>query len=217
MEGFLILLNRFRKVKAQFCGIVKQNRTKMKNLIFYIAFIFTANFATASVELGGFTATQNKNHVALSWTTLSEENNQYFLIQKSTDGVKWDEVIRIVGTNKGDNVHHYNFNEYAQLKETHYYRLIQVDTEGEPTILGAIALKVKKEIQVKLYDKTIRIHAKEYEGLTMGIKDATGKMIKVKNLQDSDSMDVSELKEGVYFVTVFNDSEGLEIEKIELL
>lgn len=41
------------------------------------------------VELISFTATPKKDHLQLSWKTVTETNNDYFEIQRSVDGIDW--------------------------------------------------------------------------------------------------------------------------------
>src|SRR6185436_17887647 len=44
------------------------------------------------IEIFGFRAVPVKNHVDISWSTLSESNTDYFTIEKSTDGLQFEKI-----------------------------------------------------------------------------------------------------------------------------
>ena len=46
------------------------------------------------VELLNFEASPLTNKVALKWSTATEVNNNYFVIERSVNGKLWEEIIR---------------------------------------------------------------------------------------------------------------------------
>lgn len=72
--------------------------------------------------------------VELSWKTSMELNNDYFVIERSIDGLTFIEAEKVKGTGNSNNLKAYSFID--QLKEDHnkiYYRIKQVDVDGKFT------------------------------------------------------------------------------------
>lgn len=86
------------------------------------------------VRLQQFTATAHNNGVLLDWTTLSEQNNTGFFIERSTDGMTWD-VMGFVNTKApGGNSYaklDYRYTDSNPVKGKSFYRLKQVDMDGK--------------------------------------------------------------------------------------
>ena len=91
------------------------------------------------VELLSFDVSCEKDISILKWTTSSEINNDYFIIEKSFDG----EIFHQIGIEKGFGNANFNidysFEDREINKETTYYRLKQVDFNGEYSYSSVIA------------------------------------------------------------------------------
>ncbi|RTQ50822.1 T9SS type A sorting domain-containing protein [Hymenobacter gummosus] len=68
----------------------------------------------------------------LSWATAQEINNEYFAVERSADGVRFEPVGRVQGAGNSSVARQYGFTDKAaaRLGRTVYYRLRQVDTDG---------------------------------------------------------------------------------------
>jgi len=75
----------------------------------------------------------------INWSTASETNNDYFLIEKSSDLQNWKELAKIMGAGTSSIKHDYVFKDESTNNGTIYYRLIQVDYDGTTTIYGPIS------------------------------------------------------------------------------
>ena len=82
------------------------------------------------VELITFEAQANNNMVDLLWTTASEINNDYFVIESSSDGIEFNEVTEIVGAGNSNVEINYSAIDYNPYNGISYYRLKQVDFDG---------------------------------------------------------------------------------------
>ncbi|MEO9532229.1 MAG: T9SS type A sorting domain-containing protein [Crocinitomicaceae bacterium] len=83
------------------------------------------------VELLDFTATLNKDVVNLDWSTSSETDNDYFNLEKSADGITWETIAKIDGAGTSTTLTNYAYPDKYPYLGINYYRLKQVDFNGE--------------------------------------------------------------------------------------
>ncbi len=83
------------------------------------------------ITLVYFRAAYVEGQVNLNWATASEEDNDYFTIEKSKDGVSFTEVTRIKGAGNSSGLLTYQSVDIAPYEGTSYYRLKQTDLDGK--------------------------------------------------------------------------------------
>jgi hypothetical protein len=90
------------------------------------------------VELVSFTGICDNNNVLLEWQTASETNNDRFVLQRSSDMQEWEDLSNISGAGNTNENTFYDFTDRNPLKGESYYRLKQIDFNGEQTIHNII-------------------------------------------------------------------------------
>lgn len=94
-----------------------------------------SNFVRAStplpIDLLSFKAKSLSCSVILSWTTANEENNDFFEIESSLDGIHFETLGKINGKNTLTGEYEFIV---EKVKDDHYYRLVQVDFNGAKTV-----------------------------------------------------------------------------------
>lgn len=117
------------------------------------AYPFGANYANRSfngtvhyvvgnvlpVTFKDFTATQLNRSVLLNWETESEKNNDYFEIERSTNGTHWQKLFTTKAVGESSSPVSYQEVDKAPLDGTSYYRLSQTDLDGKKTSLQIIS------------------------------------------------------------------------------
>ncbi len=84
------------------------------------------------VELITFTAKlQTNGSVQLDWATAWEEHNQYFIVQRSIDGERFEPIGSVNGQGTTTNTNHYHFVDETPVYGRNFYRLKQVDIDGQ--------------------------------------------------------------------------------------
>ncbi|WP_207515554.1 T9SS-dependent choice-of-anchor J family protein [Longitalea luteola] len=83
------------------------------------------------ITLLDFTAKPTGNSVMVRWTTAMEQNNKYFVIERSADGKNFTAIGRVAGAGNSEQELHYQFVDVNPLPGTSYYRLQQVDADGQ--------------------------------------------------------------------------------------
>jgi hypothetical protein len=98
------------------------------------------------IELLNFTAKYNKDVVDLFWTTASETNNDYFTIQRSLDGVEFQNIGNVDGAGNSTSFLSYSSVDETPLKGTSYYRLKQTDFDGSTSFSGIVPVSIAEGI-----------------------------------------------------------------------
>ena len=87
---------------------------------------------TLPVKLEYFSAYKYGNMSLLKWSTASEINNDYFDIERSPDCINWESISKISSLS-GNSINEldYQYTDSHPLNDINYYRLKQVDVDGE--------------------------------------------------------------------------------------
>lgn len=105
------------------------------------------------VKLLYFNAEPDASRVELSWATSQEENFYKFIIQRSGQGLEFEELGEVEG--KGFNIHdtetRYSFADQMPLSGFNYYRLKAVDVDESVEYFGVKAVKVDGVREIAVY------------------------------------------------------------------
>jgi hypothetical protein len=83
------------------------------------------------IELLSFGGTViDSRNVLLEWSTASELNNDYFIIERSTDGYNWTQIKNIDGSGNSNTKINYTTIDNSAPRTIVYYKLSQVDFDG---------------------------------------------------------------------------------------
>jgi len=82
------------------------------------------------IEFKGINAPEGN---ILYWSTASERNSDYFIIDRSTDGKKWSEVSMVNSIGNSNEINSYQTVDVTFSNDYNYYRLIQIDEDGSRT------------------------------------------------------------------------------------
>ncbi len=93
------------------------------------------------VQLISFENICNNQKIDLKWSTASEKNNAYFIIDKSYDAINWSYVGRETGSGNSNEVKNYFFTDYDAANSVVYYRLTQVDMDGKTEKFPPISIQ----------------------------------------------------------------------------
>lgn len=90
-----------------------------------------------------FTAEKSRNtSVVLKWATANEINNNHFVIQRSNDGLNFKALSTLAaGTNSNSN-QSYTYTDAKALDGNNFYRLKQVDNDGNFKYSSVVQLKM---------------------------------------------------------------------------
>ncbi len=169
------------------------------------------------IRLGYFTGGVHKSEINLEWQTLSEENFDYFEVQRSADGAAFD----VIGTVKGNGFtfepHHYSFTDSQPGIGFNYYRLNAVDFDGSSEVFHVIMIENQPDFSnVRLYPNpgdglSLRLDVPEilfsHTPLSLVISDLNGKSIFKQEITGQSMLASfqSTLPDGMYIATLTTD------------
>lgn len=103
------------------------------------------------VSLLHFNANVNKNEVAITWATASEKDNDYFLVEHSTNGETFATITKTNGAGNSNVMRSYSTIHNLPAKGINYYRLCQVDYNGSKHYFTPIAVSYKGNGNISVY------------------------------------------------------------------
>ncbi|MFN8356401.1 MAG: hypothetical protein U0Y10_18235 [Spirosomataceae bacterium] len=102
------------------------------------------------VTLSKFTAQNVNNDALLEWTTIQEINNKGFEIERSFNAVDFRQIGYAEGAGNSKETHHYRFVD-PNVTSVTYYRLKQVDFDGQTSYTRAVAVVPSDDAEITLY------------------------------------------------------------------
>lgn len=102
------------------------------------------------IELLSFSAECSNQNIIISWITASEINNHFFTIERSADGVDFQNIGTIAGAGNSNQNLYYTFEDSETLEGISYYRLKQTDFDGKFEYSKVIAVENCKESSMEL-------------------------------------------------------------------
>lgn len=102
--------------------------------------VAVASSAPLPIELLEFGGVCNKNNITLNWSTASENNNDYFTIEKSKNGNSFSTLGIVNSTGNSTTVKNYSLTDFNPFENTTYYRLKQTDYDGTSKTFQTIAI-----------------------------------------------------------------------------
>ncbi len=153
----------------------------------------------------------NRNTNGLSWITASESNNDYFAIERSSDGLNFEVIGKQTGAGNSVTRLEYAFNDQNPYKGISYYRLKQVDFSGKFSYSEICSVTNNGDGGVSFYPNPVKnnltidyMFSEKPKSNTISVSDVTGKLVHVNStFTDSKvSLDCSNLAEGIYFLKV---------------
>lgn len=173
--------------------------------------LFFSNVALP-VELINFEAILKENNtVKIDWQTASELNNDFFTLERSTNGTNWEEITKIEGAGNSSSLLEYSTIDNKSNAGTTYYRLKQTDFDGqfEYSKVKSVNTDEIENYQITIFPNpvnnqiTILGHSTEIEEVTiinvLG-QDVTMSTRIIGKNDTKTIVDMSRLDSGTYFI-----------------
>lgn len=165
------------------------------------------------VTLTFFAAKPSNKDVLLEWQTAAEDNNDYFSIERSNNGLDFDSINEIKGNGTTENTSNYSFLDAAPKTGINYYRLKQVDYDGAYEYSAIVKVifgdRGNTTVSPNPFQNFINLSfAERQENSTYQIYDLHGRLVQQGLLSTEDTyqeLNVSQLQTGAYFLHIIAD------------
>ena len=171
------------------------------------------------IELIRFAGNCADGQVEVTWTTASETNNDFFTVQRSIDGVTFEDVVINDGAGNSSSIINYTAVDYNPYGGTSYYRLKQTDFDGASKYSDVVAVSCGNAATdfnlVNAYDQgngtmAVVFNAGDNELYTVTLYDIIGKQItettgKAYSGKNQINIAVGDLARGIYMVNLKNE------------
>jgi hypothetical protein len=155
------------------------NNISLSSISAFSLWTVAASSGTAlPIELISFEAKSIDEKVLLLWKTASEENNDYFTVQRSFDGVHFSPLKRVYSNGNSKVEKNYSLIDEEYVNGINYYKLIQTDLNGEEEVFDIVAIDMFKEksILMKTINSLGQVVDANYKGVVYDVySDGTSK------------------------------------------
>lgn len=165
------------------------------------------------VTLLYFSGEKENNNNKLLWSTATEINNDYFELERSYDALNFEKIVKIDGAGNSSNILNYNqfdFN-FDRTKPVSYYRLKQVDFDGQFSYSNIVALEnYTKFGDILIYpnpaNNFLNLTNSNNELTVFQIYSVEGKLISKGDFISSDQIDLKPFSSGAYIIKLISEN-----------
>ena len=174
--------------------------------------------AVLPVKLSAFSAMLNgSNKVDLKWSTGTEANLNYFAVERSIDGINYNDAGIVFGYGNSSEAHDYSLTDnISNIQSTViYYRLRSVDNDGKSQLSAVRLIRIGKSnptVSILAYPNPaaseirVTIPAEwQNKKLVYEVVNMNGQTVKRKEAASSsqtESLNIASLAPGIYMVKV---------------
>lgn len=147
----------------------------------------------------------------LTWTTASEQNNAFFSIERSDNGVAFKSIGETKGAGTSSTPQYYVFLDNNPLPNVNYYRLKQTDFDGKTSLSKIISInngngnKSTLKVTPAVISDNLTVQIETEDVGTLHIMDVVGRTVFTKNKIEkgisTQNISTNALPNGVYFLT----------------
>ncbi len=163
------------------------------------------------IELASFETRVEDENVVITWSTVSEINNDFFTIERSENGNYWTAIDSMYGAGNSTQLLHYQYVDQYPIVGLSYYRVKQTDYDGQFSYspVKSVHLQQLQQPDLLLFpnptSKFLTIESGENKTSTLAIVNKMGEdvshLIKVfSQSKHNIVIDVSALGSGIYVI-----------------
>lgn len=184
------------------------------------------------IELGVFKVTfdKAKDAVDVNWTVLTQRDNDYFTVERSTDGNTFEAIGTVAGDGTTTQEMKYKYVDSDPELGLSFYRLRQTDYNGDSETFNPVAVHIEPEVESASISKvwpnpfttsfTIQYESTTTSEITLGLYDMNGMLVLSDNMsakKGSNTYSIqtsNDLINGTYILRLTQGSNVLATTKI---
>lgn len=159
--------------------------------------------------------------VDVTWTTATEIDNDYFIVEKSTNGASWSQLGTVPGAGNSTETIDYYLEDAQPVLGNNYYRLKQVDYNGTIKTSDIRLVIFNGHGGIGIYPNPATnkfiVTLENIEASEITFYDAMGKLVQlpiIASSKDALEFSVDRISEGIYYIKVDTGSESSTLKVI---
>jgi hypothetical protein len=174
-----------------------------------VSFVLPVHFASFSV-------TARDCSPVVRWSTATEDNNDYFEVQRSDNGSGFVAIATLQGAANSSVFRQYEYIDLNPLPGNNFYKIRQVDKDGNNsyTQINSILIDCGGKTGVKVYptvsSTTVTVQLPEtYKKAKLSLVDITGRQMNVaiQGSNQQKTVNLNSLPAAQYFLLIVNNGE----------
>ncbi len=174
--------------------------------------------APLPINLKSFSTTCTGTRVLIQWITSAELNNDFFTVERSSDGILFMPIATINGAGNSNTDIHYSYTDENNVgKQVLYYRLKQTDFDGKYEYSAINAVQCKADgLFFSVYPNpcnqwlNFKISAGQEDDLVLSVSNMAGQKIHEQNIHIIEGITISgidlhDFASGIYFIQLKNN------------
>jgi len=167
--------------------------------------------ASFPVRYAKFEGKKTERGSELMWQTASEVNNEVFEIERSSDSNSWNTIGQVKGEGNSKELVEYIYLDENPMSGTNYYRLKQIDYDGNYDYSSTIAVEADKArgttvIYPNPVRETLYIDNTDQESQQIELYDSSGRLI-LSNSSAAGQISFAQYDSGLYFLHVISPTD----------
>jgi len=163
------------------------------------------------IELHYFEGRPLESGIQLSWETLSEINNEYFTIERSINGLDFEEIARIPGAANSNIPIEYNYVDKDPTSGLNYYRLKQTDFDGAYEYSEVISVESRsKDVKLLVFPNPVQtgelalyLPDMDINEVDVSIYNCVGELIHTQTFHTNImQLDTQHMSKGIYIISM---------------
>jgi hypothetical protein len=154
-----------------------------------------------------FNATQKSDKVVLAWGTSAEINSEYFVVERSANGVNFQETGRVAASGNSHGDQHYSFTDVVPVQQKWFYRLKQTDKDGLFSYSKMVTVQTGEQAAARLQPNPVqnsfRIQLPDNsQPATLVMYNAAGVLVHKQTISNGQTVNAQQLPAGMYYLQV---------------
>ena len=182
----------------------------------------TQSATTLPVDLLFFDAEAvNNKIVKTTWATVTEINNDYFIVERSKDGVEFYFVGNVQGAGNYNGQLNYSLVDETPFQGTSYYRLKQTDFDGQFEYSNIVAVNLTENVNTSFsvypipFNNSVTVTVNNQEEVTVIVYDVSGKIIVSDKFISTKVLNMEKVASGTYVINLKTNSKSETIKLIK--
>lgn len=184
-------------------------------------FLYPAPGTSFPIELLSFDARPEGNQVLLNWETAWEQNSDYFVIERTPDGVEFQDLLQVGAAGNSTEPLTYLATDQTPLRGRSYYRIRAVDFDGTTDYSELKEVFIDRDV-ISIFPNPLGSHRKlvidldfeSAETIYVLMTDVRGNIVvrdevRMSSGRHRETVSLESLAAGVYFVTISNERHQL--------